>query len=44
MPITRYSPESTGAMAYAALAAELRTRDGRIAASPPEPGEMVAAS
>ena len=44
MPITRYSPESSGAKAYAALAAELRIRDGRIAASPPEPGEMVAAS
>ena len=29
LPIPRYSPESTGAMAYAALASELRQRDGR---------------
>ena len=29
LPITRYSPESTGAIAYAALAAELRERDAR---------------
>jgi chromosome partitioning protein len=28
-PISRYAPDSTGAAAYAALAAELRTRDGR---------------
>ena len=28
-PISRYSPESTGAIAYAALADELRLRDGR---------------
>jgi len=30
LPITRYAPESTGALAYKALATELRTRDGRI--------------
>jgi chromosome partitioning protein len=29
LPISRYSPYSTGAVAYAALAAELRARDGR---------------
>ena len=29
LPISRYSPDSTGAVAYAALAAELRARDGR---------------
>jgi chromosome partitioning protein len=29
LPITRYSPDSSGAIAYAALAAELRARDGR---------------
>ncbi len=28
-PISRYSPDSTGALAYAALAEELRVRDGR---------------
>ncbi len=32
LPISRYSPDSTGAVAYAALAAELRARDGRIGA------------
>ena len=31
-PISRYSPDSTGALAYAALAQELRVRDGRSAA------------
>ena len=30
MPIPAYSPESTGAVAYAALATELRQRDGRL--------------
>jgi chromosome partitioning protein len=29
-PISRYAPDSTGAAAYAALATELRTRDGRM--------------
>jgi chromosome partitioning protein len=32
LPISRYSPDSTGAIAYAALAAELRARDGRATA------------
>jgi chromosome partitioning protein len=31
VPISRYSPDSSGAIAYAALAAELRARDGRPA-------------
>jgi chromosome partitioning protein len=30
MPISRYAPDSTGAIAYAALAAELRAKDGRM--------------
>ncbi len=30
-PISSYSPDSTGAAAYSALAIELRTRDGRVA-------------
>jgi chromosome partitioning protein len=30
LPISRYAPDSTGAVAYAALAAELRARDGRV--------------
>ncbi len=29
LPISRYSPDSTGAVAYAALATEMRARDGR---------------
>jgi chromosome partitioning protein len=33
LPISRYSPDSSGAVAYAALAAELRARDGRAAVS-----------
>ncbi len=33
LPISRYSPDSSGAIAYAALAAELRARDGRPIAS-----------
>jgi chromosome partitioning protein len=32
VPIQRYAPDSAGAMAYAALAGELRRRDGRPAA------------
>jgi len=41
LPISRYSPDSTGAMAYAALAAELRRRDGRSVATAAEPREPV---
>jgi chromosome partitioning protein len=33
LPISRYSPESTGAVAYAALATELRARDRRSQAA-----------
>jgi chromosome partitioning protein len=44
MPITRYSPESTGAMAYAALAAELRRRDGRVSESSDARDAMPVAS
>jgi chromosome partitioning protein len=32
LPISRYAPDSTGAVAYAALANELRARDRRVAA------------
>ena len=42
LPISRYAPESTGALAYAALAAELRERDGR--ATPAARDEMKVAS
>ena len=34
LPISRYAPDSTGAVAYAALAAELRAKDGRIDTTP----------
>jgi chromosome partitioning protein len=34
MPISRYAPDSTGAVAYAALAAELRAKDGRTDTTP----------
>ena len=44
MPITQYSPESTGAMAYAALAAELRRRDGRLTEGAEAHDEMRVAS
>ena len=44
MPISRYSPESTGAMAYAALATELRRRDGRLTESADARDEMRVAS
>jgi chromosome partitioning protein len=33
LPISRYAPDSTGAVAYAALAAELRAKDGRMDAA-----------
>jgi chromosome partitioning protein len=41
LPISSYSPDSTGATAYAALAAELRTRDGRTPSVMVEPRESV---
>ena len=41
LPISRYSPDSTGAVAYAALAAELRARDGRIGARVEDVWETV---
>jgi chromosome partitioning protein len=41
LPISRYSPDSSGAVAYAALAAELRARDGRAMASTAAPREPV---
>jgi chromosome partitioning protein len=41
LPISRYSPDSTGAVAYAALAAELRTRDGRTLTGSGEPRAQV---
>jgi chromosome partitioning protein len=43
-PISSYAPESTGASAYSALAHELRTRDGRVAASASSDGTMMAAA
>jgi chromosome partitioning protein len=43
-PISSYSPDSTGALAYAALAVELRTRDGRDGMPPPELPEAMVAS
>lgn len=44
LPIQRYSPESTGAMAYAALANELRQRDGRGSAPQAEIRQPAMAS
>jgi chromosome partitioning protein len=41
-PISRYAPESTGAAAYASLAAELRARDGRDSSQLTELEVMVA--
>jgi len=43
-PITSYSPESTGALAYAALAAELLRRDGRSSADRDDRVAMPVAS
>jgi chromosome partitioning protein len=40
-PISSYAPDSTGAAAYAALAAELRTRDGRAEATTGSDEEIV---
>jgi len=44
MPIAEYAPESTGAAAYAALAAELLIRDGRGDRSHPSAGALAVAS
>jgi ATPases involved in chromosome partitioning len=43
-PISRYSPDSSGAIAYAALAAEVRMRDGRGDVHVPELHEAMVAS
>jgi chromosome partitioning protein len=43
-PISSYSPDSTGAVAYSALAVELRTRDGRDGAGPPGLRQALVAS
>jgi chromosome partitioning protein len=42
LPISRYAPDSTGAVAYAALAAEIRTMDGRLPAAPATTSTSVA--
>jgi chromosome partitioning protein len=44
LPIQRYSPDSPGALAYAALASELRSRNGRTATRQDSPREAVTAS
>ena len=44
LPISRYSPDSTGAVAYAALATELRARDGRNRATDAGLAEVMVAS
>ena len=44
MPIQRYSPESAGAIAYAALATEIRQRDGRSTRDQVELRQTVIAS
>ena len=41
LPISRYSPESSGAIAYAALAAELRARDGLSVVAVDRPREPM---
>jgi len=43
-PISRYAPDSTGAVAYAALATELRARDGRASTNDAESQEAMVAS
>jgi chromosome partitioning protein len=40
-PISSYAPDSTGASAYAALAKEMRTRDGHAAAPASSDEEIV---
>jgi chromosome partitioning protein len=44
LPIQRFSPDSSGALAYAALAAELRHRDGRAPVGQDAEREAVTAS
>jgi chromosome partitioning protein len=44
LPIQLYAPDSTGAVAYAALATELRRRDGRSAFEPLSERQAVIAS
>jgi len=44
LPIQRFSPESSGALAYAALAAELRHRDGRTTVGQDAQREAVTTS
>ncbi len=44
LPISRYSPDSTGAVAYAALAKEFRRRDSRVTAESTTTREAVTAS
>ena len=44
LPIQRYAPDSTGAVAYAALATELRQRDGRSNFEPLVERQAVIAS
>jgi chromosome partitioning protein len=43
-PISRYAPDSTGALAYAALADELRARDPRDGPNLPESAEAMVRS
>jgi chromosome partitioning protein len=43
-PIAAYAPDSAGAVAYAALALELRSRDGRSVVSSPVPISLPVAS
>ncbi len=44
LPIPSYAPESTGAVAYASLATEMRQRDGRIVGGRTDVRETVMAS
>ena len=43
-PISRYAPDSSGASAYAALATELRARDGRATTDLQQRAELMVAS
>jgi chromosome partitioning protein len=44
LPIALYRDDSRGAIAYAALAAEMRRRDGRASSIPPTPGAAAPVS